>query len=191
VILSEDAAHVLMENLQRFARHGTLNASCGVCGKKSIAAVRVRQRLSIPTEGFTVSPALLTGLGDEVRAAQQLFDVTGGIHAAALFDPFGRLLSLHEDVGRHNAVDKLVGTAALRGGLPLHDAIVWVSGRTSFELVQKAALAAAPLLVSVGAPSSLAVELARECGMTLVGFLRDDRFNVYAGSERVTEPEPA
>jgi FdhD protein len=171
----------------RLRRHFYTSSSCGVCGKGALDAVSViappcRSPLRIPSE-------LIASLPDRLRAGQESFELTGGLHAAGLFDAEGRLLALREDVGRHNAVDKIVGWAFYRGRLPLDEAVLCVSGRLSFELVQKAACAGAPVLVGVGAPSSLAVELARAQEITLCGFARQARFNVYAGSERVVLAE--
>jgi FdhD protein len=165
------------------------SSACGVCGKASLEALRLRGCAS-PPPGLSISPATLSRLPDRLRAAQGVFQATGGLHAAALFDAAGALLAIREDVGRHNAMDKLVGWAFLEGALPAHERIVMVSGRGSFELLQKTLAAGAPVFCAVSAPSSLAVEVAREFGLTLIGFLRGDRFNVYAGSERVV-PAPA
>ncbi|MBA4158369.1 MAG: formate dehydrogenase accessory sulfurtransferase FdhD [Gemmatimonadetes bacterium] len=159
-------------------------SSCGVCGKASIEAVRGPSRARIRGTA-TVEVATILSLPAKLREAQQLFERTGGLHAAALFSSEGELLRLREDVGRHNAMDKLVGGSLLAGEAPLSDRIALMSGRLSFELVQKAARAGVPVLAGVSAPSSLAVELAEESGMTLIGFLRENRFNVYAGGERV------
>jgi FdhD protein len=158
-------------------------SSCGVCGKASIDAVR--QAADPVTGGPAVATDILLGLPDALRRAQRVFDRTGGLHAAGLFDPDGRLETLREDVGRHNAVDKVVGRAALDGRLPLAGRVLLVSGRSSFEIVQKALLAGISFVAAVSAPSSLAVRLAEESNMTLVGFLRPGGFNVYAGAERV------
>ena len=161
-------------------------SSCGLCGKASLDAVRTTARFPIAdTPPVRVAPELLAVLPDRLRAAQQVFDRTGGLHAAALFTPEGELLDIREDVGRHNAVDKLVGRALQNDRLPLSPAILLVSGRASFELAQKAVMAGIPVLAAVSAPSSLAVDLAAEVGLTLVGFLRGSSMNVYAGDERV------
>ncbi|MCA1218102.1 formate dehydrogenase accessory sulfurtransferase FdhD [Streptomyces sp. 8L] len=161
-------------------------SSCGLCGKASLDAVRTTARFKIAdTPPVLVEPALLAALPDRLRAAQRVFDRTGGLHAAALFSESGELLDVREDVGRHNAVDKLVGRALREDLLPLSRAILLVSGRASFELAQKAVMAGIPVLAAVSAPSSLAVDLAAETGLTLVGFLRGPSMNVYAGDERI------
>ncbi|MEU7057712.1 formate dehydrogenase accessory sulfurtransferase FdhD [Streptomyces sp. NPDC046197] len=161
-------------------------SSCGLCGKASLDAVRTTARwLIADTPPVRVDPELLASLPDRLRAAQTVFDRTGGLHAAALFAEDGELLDIREDVGRHNAVDKLVGRALQSGDLPLSRSILLVSGRASFELAQKAVMAGIPVLAAVSAPSSLAVDLATETGLTLVGFLRGRSMNVYAGEDRV------
>ena len=161
-------------------------SSCGLCGKASLDAVRTTARFPIAdTPPLRVSPALLSALPDRLRAAQKVFDTTGGLHAAALFTEDGELLDIREDVGRHNAVDKLVGRALQNGDLPLSRIVLLVSGRASFELAQKAVMAGIPVLAAVSAPSSLAVDLAAETGLTLVGFLRGSSMNVYAGEHRL------
>jgi FdhD protein len=170
-------------------RHFVATASCGICGKASLDEVEVRCA-PIP-DGPVVDPATLLALPGRLREAQAVFEATGGLHASGLFDPDGRLIALREDVGRHNALDKLIGSQALVGALPLHDRIVLVSGRASFELVQKAAVAGVPILAAVSAPSDLAAEAAERLGVTLVGFLRADGFNVYARRDRVAVPLPA
>jgi FdhD protein len=161
-------------------------SSCGVCGKASLDAVRTASRWSVADDPLTVSPKVIASLPDTLREAQRVFDKTGGLHAAGLFTPTGELLVLREDVGRHNAVDKVVGWALRDGRLPLRGYVLLVSGRASFELTQKAWMAGLPMLAAVSAPSSLAVDLAEEAGMTLVGFVRGETMNVYAGACRIT-----
>ncbi|MFF5503858.1 formate dehydrogenase accessory sulfurtransferase FdhD [Streptomyces roseolus] len=162
-------------------------SSCGLCGKASLDAVRTTARFPIADNPpVRVSPALLSALPDRLRAAQKVFDTTGGLHAAALFTEDGELLDVREDVGRHNAVDKLVGRALREDLLPLDRAVLLVSGRASFELAQKAVMAGIPVLAAVSAPSSLAVDLAAEAGLTLVGFLRGPDMNLYTRPDRVT-----
>lgn len=160
-------------------------SSCGVCGKASLDAVRLRSRHDIAADLTSWTPQLFTSLPDALRQQQKVFDRTGGLHAAGLFTADGELLAAREDVGRHNAVDKLVGWAAREQRLPLTGCVLMVSGRASFELTQKALMAGIPCLAAVSAPSSLAVELASESGMTLVGFLRPPRMTVYAGEHRL------
>ncbi|MEV8593304.1 formate dehydrogenase accessory sulfurtransferase FdhD [Streptomyces sp. NPDC052012] len=166
-------------------------SSCGLCGKAGLDAVRTQAAWSVAGDPLRVAPRVLTALPDRLRAAQRVFDTTGGLHAAGLFSADGELLCLREDVGRHNAVDKVVGHALRAGLLPLRETVLMVSGRASFELVQKAVMAGIPLLAAVSAPSSLAVELAADSGLTLVGFLRGASMNVYAGAERLTGVPPA
>ena len=168
---------------ERLQRNFTMNSSCGLCGKTSIDSIR--RRIAPIGDSVSISPATLARLGAAMNTEQALFAKTGGVHAAALFDLSGSLKAVREDVGRHNAVDKLVGWAMSRDLLPLADSIVMASGRLSFEIVQKVAAAGAPVVAAVSAPSSLAVELADEAGVTLVGFLRDASFNVYTHPERV------
>jgi FdhD protein len=164
-------------------RHFIATASCGICGKASIDEVALRvERLR---EGPVVSRAVILALPDMLRAAQRAFDQTGGLHASGLFTPQGELIAIREDVGRHNALDKLVGSQVLAGAMPLHDRVLMVSGRVSFEIVQKAAAAGIPIVCAVSAPSDLAIETADRLGVTLVGFLRGDGFNVYAHDDRV------
>ena len=159
-------------------------SSCGICGTASIDAVR-RDYDDID-DAVTVAAEVLSGLPDAMRDAQRVFDRTGGLHAAARFSADGTLLDLREDVGRHNAVDKLIGAAALDGSLPLAGQVLMVSGRVAFEIVQKALRACMPVIAAVSAPTSLAVALAERSNMTLVGFVRGDRMNVYAGHDRIT-----
>jgi FdhD protein len=168
------------------SRNFYTTSSCGVCGKASIDAVRTRSQFDIGPDGVSVTAQTLASLPDKLRAAQRTFDRTGGLHAAGLFTADGDLLVLREDVGRHNAVDKVIGWALREGRLPLTGHVLLVSGRASFELTQKAWMAGIPLLAAVSAPSTLAAELADEAGMTLVGFLRGPSMNVYTGAHRVT-----
>ncbi|MFY1688843.1 formate dehydrogenase accessory sulfurtransferase FdhD [Plantactinospora sp. WMMB782] len=167
------------------ARNFYTTSSCGVCGKASIDAVRTRSRHDVATDPLTVPARTLAELPEQLRAAQRGFERTGGLHAAGLFSADGKLVVLREDVGRHNAVDKVVGWAVREQRLPLRGHLLLVSGRASFELTQKAWMAGIPLLAAVSAPSTLAAELATEAGMTLVGFLRGNTMNVYAGDSRI------
>lgn len=164
-------------------------SSCGLCGKASLEAVRTSSAWSVAEDTLRVTPELLTALPERLRESQRVFDSTGGLHAAGLFDGEGNLLCVREDVGRHNAVDKVIGHALREGLVPLRNSMLMVSGRASFELVQKAVMAGIPLLAAVSAPSSLAVDLADDNGLTLVGFLRGSSMNIYAGADRI-EPVP-
>ncbi|WP_406021575.1 formate dehydrogenase accessory sulfurtransferase FdhD [Nocardioides sp. NBC_00850] len=160
-------------------------SSCGLCGKASLEAVRTSSAWSVAEDTLHVTPELLTTLPERLRESQRVFDSTGGLHAAGLFDADGNLLCVREDVGRHNAVDKVIGHALREGLVPLRNSMLMVSGRASFELVQKAVMAGIPLLAAVSAPSSLAVDLADDNGLTLVGFLRGSSMNIYAGTDRI------
>jgi len=164
-------------------RHAVVNSSCGVCGRRSIDDLMTG--LAPIDSALSVSRTIIAALPERLRAVQQVFDATGGLHAAGLFDRHGRLEEVAEDVGRHNAVDKVLGASLLRGRLPLDDRILFVSGRTSFEIVQKAVVARVPIVASVSAPSSLAIDLAQEARLTLLGFVRGASFNIYAGEQRV------
>jgi FdhD protein len=174
-------------SLEHLDRHFYTTSSCGVCGKTSLEAVHARSRYDLSVDRADWHPQAIHGAPERLREAQAVFDRTGGLHAAALFDTDGNLLLLREDVGRHNAVDKLIGAFVVRQELPLSGKMLLVSGRASFELVQKAVMGGIPLLAAVGAPSSLAVELAREEGLTLLGFVRGNRFNVYSVPERIAD----
>ena len=163
-----------------------VTSACGLCGRTTIDAVRTRSRFDVAADQITVPAAALAGLPARLRAAQRGFERTGGLHAAGLFDPGGGPVCVREDVGRHNAFDKVIGWATLGRRLPLAGHVILASGRASFELVQKAVMAGIPVLAAVSAPSSLAVDLAQESGLTLVGFLRGETMNVYSAAHRVT-----
>jgi FdhD protein len=182
VVLGDDVPPPVTDPRRNFYT----TSSCGVCGKASIDAVRTRSSFDLALDPLVVPARMLSELPDKLRAAQRTFHRTGGLHAAGLFTSEGDLLVLREDVGRHNAVDKVIGWAVREGRLPLIGHILLVSGRASFELTQKAWMAGIPLLAAVSAPSTLAAELADEAGMTLVGFLRGPSMNVYTGAHRVT-----
>jgi FdhD protein len=171
-------------DLERLRRNVFAASSCGVCGKASIDAVRVRG-LMPPARDVRLSPDVLRGMTETLRAGQTVFGRTGGLHAAGIFDLDGRMLAIREDVGRHNAVDKIIGHAVLTGEIPLARSVLVVSGRGGFEIVQKAIAASIPIVAAVSAPSSLAVQLARDMGQTFVGFLRGGRFVIYSGEERL------
>ncbi|HEY5623470.1 MAG TPA: formate dehydrogenase accessory sulfurtransferase FdhD [Gammaproteobacteria bacterium] len=181
VELGEDVA----VDLERLERHFYTSSSCGVCGKSSLDAVAVQRRFEPCKSRLKLTSAQLGALPEALRARQDVFEQTGGLHASGLFDEAGEVLAVREDVGRHNALDKLIGQALMRDELPLTDFGVVLSGRASFELMQKAMMAGLPFVAAVGPPSSLAVELAKEFDMTLVGFLTSDRFNVYANPSRI------
>jgi FdhD protein len=164
-------------------------SACGLCGKANIEAVRTQSAYDVRDDGLRIDADLLGGFPAALRAGQEIFEKTGGLHAAALFDgTTGEMLVLREDVGRHNAVDKVVGWALKADRLPLRGTVLMVSGRASFELAQKALMAGVPALAAISAPSSLAAELATETGMTLVGFLRGDSMVIYSGDQRVVSP---
>ena len=171
-------------DLRPLERHFYTTSACGVCGKASLEQLELRGCPVTPA-GPEVAAEVIYSLPSKLREAQGLFEATGGLHAAALFDAEGNLVALKEDVGRHNATDKLIGWALLEGGVPLNNHIVMVSGRSSFEILQKCLVAGVPVVCAISAPSSLAVEVAQQFGITLVGFLRGNRFNVYSGYERI------
>jgi FdhD protein len=169
---------------KRLQRNFLTSSSCGLCGTASLDALPLVSHVQLP-DGFNVRASVIHDLPSRLRDAQTVFDRTGGLHAAALFDADGRLLDVYEDVGRHNAVDKLIGAQFLARAVPLSDQLIFVSGRAGYELVQKSLAAGISMLAAVGAPSSLAADLARDANMTLVGFVRDGRFNVYSGAQRI------
>ena len=175
----------VVPDLDRTARSGYQSSACGVCGKTSVDAISATSPYAVADDPVRLSPAVVAGLPDRLRERQKVFDRTGGLHAAGIFTAEGEPLVVREDVGRHNAVDKVVGWAGREGLLPLTGHVLVVSGRASFELVQKAVMAGIPALVAVSAPSSLAVQLATESGLTLVGFTRPPRMTVYAGGYRL------
>lgn len=179
----QDKAQIQWPKLER---HFYSTSSCGICGKASLDALEVQGVKPIDRERFKISHSKIASLSPKMREHQSVFEKTGGLHASALFDSKGHLIVLREDVGRHNALDKLIGAKFLAGETPLADCLLFLSGRASFELLQKAVVAGIPLIAAVGAPSSLAVDLARKFDVTLLGFVREDRFNIYHGSWRLT-----
>ncbi len=191
--ITQDSDHVVTVHLADHARvawpsmerHFYATSSCGVCGKSSLDALEVPGLQRIARDAFSFTVEMLPQLSDRLRAKQAVFDQTGGLHAAALFDDDGELIDIREDVGRHNAVDKLLGAQFLQGATPLANRLLFLSGRASFELVQKALAAGIPMIAAVGAPSSLAVELAQRFDLTLLGFVRGERFNAYSGAWRL------
>lgn len=184
VVRVELAPGVSVE-LDRLERHFYTSSSCGVCGKASLDAVAIQGRFDVASNEFSVSHRVLGALPEALLSGQAVFEETGGLHASGLFDSEGKLIALREDVGRHNALDKLIGSRLQTNALPLENFGIALSGRASFELMQKAMMAGCPLVAAVGAPSSLAVELAREFGITLIGFLKHEQFNVYSRPDRV------
>jgi len=182
VVLKED----IPLDLSKLERNFYTTSSCGVCGKSSIDAVKTTCDIVSVNDTLRFDAGLIYKLPDILRQHQQVFDSTGGLHASALFDTEGNLVLTREDVGRHNALDKLIGVALERNMLPLDNYLLLLSGRASFELVQKAAMAGIKIVAAVGAPSSLAVTTAKEFGISLIGFLRDQRFNIYTGAERIS-----
>jgi len=188
-LLSNQIKVHLNENVQfdmlKLERNFYTTSSCGVCGKASIDAVKIACPIIVPSEKWKIEKQVLLTLNDSLRNAQENFNFSGGIHASALFNLKGELIEIKEDVGRHNALDKLIGSAVQKNEIPLFNHILFLSGRVSFELVQKASMVGFRMICAVGAPSSLAVELAEELDITLVGFLRENRFNIYSAPERI------
>tara|TARA_R110002049_G_scaffold762_7_gene5071 strand:- start:14330 stop:15163 length:834 start_codon:yes stop_codon:yes gene_type:complete len=190
VILGENSVNVQLNNseeidLSKLERHFYTSSSCGVCGKASIEALKTVCRLPSSPSDFTIEKNLIKSFPGILQQKQNIFNDTGGIHAAALFNTQGQLINVREDVGRHNALDKLIGQSLQQGQLPLNGHLLFLSGRASFELIQKAAMAGIRFIMAVGAPSSLAVELALEHNITLIGFLNETRYNIYAGANRI------
>jgi len=186
-VIRVDLVDDALVDLERLERHFYTTSSCGVCGKASIDALRVQTSYTaaIAESNFMIGPDNVSSLARKLEKKQEIFGKTGGLHASGLFDASGEISVAREDVGRHNAMDKLIGRLFLDDNLPAAEHGIVVSGRTSFELVQKVAMAGVPMLVAVGAPSSLAIDIAREFGITLVGFLRDGRFNIYSAKQRI------
>jgi FdhD protein len=188
-IVNVDLAAKTLPPIETLERHFLTTSACGVCGSAGIEALETRGVRPIESDR-AIDPLVISALPDRLRAAQGVFEKTGGLHAAGLFRFDGTLIAIREDVGRHNALDKLIGWALLQKRLPLDDCVLLVSGRLSYELVQKAIVARIPIVAAVSAPSSLAVDLARAFGVTLAGFVRGDHFNIYAGAERFEWPAP-
>jgi len=186
-VLNVNLLKTVLVQIETLERNFYATSSCGICGKASIDKL-AKTSCFFPQPAMPkISPTTLNKLPLLLRNIQSLFDQTGGIHAAAIFSPTGDLISLAEDIGRHNAVDKLIGNCLQEGQIPLRKEVLLLSGRISYELVQKAMMVGIPIIAAVGAPSSLAIELAEEAGITLIGFLKADRFNVYCGGERIEE----
>jgi len=188
-IIQVNLKEEIVPHLLQTERNFYTTSSCGVCGKASINAIRTVIPSSSKNDINIIIPKdIIYSLPEKLSAHQKIFAETGGLHAAALFDQEGQIIIVREDVGRHNALDKLIGVSLINNKIPLSDSILFLSGRASFELVQKAAMAGIQIIAAVGAPSSLAVSLAKEFGITLVGFLRDNRFNIYSSEERIKIP---
>ncbi len=188
--LAENKILIALQNhiepsIQKAERNFYTTSSCGVCGKSGIDAIRTVSLYQNVLDNISLEPRIFFGMEEQVRAHQCIFESTGGLHASALFDLHGNFIMLHEDVGRHNALDKVIGDALMKHQLPLTNTILLLSGRVSFELIQKASMAGIKIVAAIGAPSSLAVELATELDMTLIGFLRNQRFNIYCGWKRI------
>jgi FdhD protein len=176
-----------LPKINSLERNFYTTSSCGVCGKSSIDAIKTVSAYQNDGNALIVSKKVIFSLKDKLNVQQSIFESTGGLHASALFDLGGNFITLREDVGRHNALDKLIGNAFLNNLLPMADKILLLSGRASFELIQKAGMAGIKVVAAIGAPSSLAVKLAEESNMTLIGFLKNDKFNIYSGFERISE----